>query len=106
MMSFTPDVSDDCLLVDGTESVTLEGSATIIVAGAKRGQLVQSELQLAALGLSTDDVAWNLPEVNLASIEPRIGDVIADANQERWTIVSVSSAVLSGVRRALCRRHR
>ena len=37
-MTFDPDIADDLLLVDGVETITLTGSSTVTVAGAKRGQ--------------------------------------------------------------------
>jgi hypothetical protein len=105
-MTFEPDITDDCLLVDGTETVTLDGSATVSVAGAKRGPITQRELEFGALGLEPNDVAWNLPEVSLAGTEPRAGDTIEQTGGTKWTVISVTKSTMTGVWRALCRRQK
>src|ERR1051325_6175178 len=100
-MTFEPDIADDCLLVDGTRTVTLHGAAVGPVAGAKRGAVSQHEVELQTLGLEPTDVAWNLPDVNLAGTEPRNGNSIEEAGGTRWTIVSVTKSALTGVWRAV-----
>ncbi|MBI3837675.1 MAG: hypothetical protein HY288_07050 [Planctomycetia bacterium] len=103
-MSFEPDVADDCLLVDGTETVTLHSTSVVSVAGAKRGSLSLEETEFRQVGLEASDLAWNLPQINLGGIEPRQGDAIEDAGGSRWTILSVTKSPLSGVWRAITRR--
>lgn len=103
-MSFEPNIATDCLLVDGTETVTLYADTVVSVEGAKRGQLTLSETEFRQLGLESSDLAWNLPEVNLAGVEPRQGDTIADAGGTRWTILSAQRSPLSQVWRAITRR--
>jgi hypothetical protein len=105
-MTFEPDISDDCMLVDGTETVTLRGSATVSVAGAKRGLLLKNELASGALGLEPSDLAWSLPEASLAGTQPRPGDAIEDATGTRWTILHASRAPLTALWRTLCRQQR
>jgi hypothetical protein len=105
-MTFDPDIADDCLLVDGTQTVTLHGTAVVSVAGAKRGPISQHDIELQTLGLEPTDVAWNLPQVNLAGTEPRNGDLIEEAAGTTWTIISVTKSALTGVWRAVCRRQR
>jgi hypothetical protein len=104
-MTFQPDVSADCLLVDGTETVMLHSTAAVTVAGAKRGQLTLAEIEFRQVGLESSDLAWNLPDVNLAGVRPRRGDAIEDGSGAQWTIQSVSFAPLTGVWRAITRRH-
>src|SRR5437867_1636314 len=105
-MTFKPDIADDCLLVDGTQTVTLHGTAVVPVAGAKRGSISQHEIELQTPELEPTDVTWNLPEVNLVGTEPRNGDSIEEATGARWTIISVTKSALSGVWRAACRQQR
>src|SRR5665213_607121 len=105
-MNFEPDVSLDCLLVDGTESVTLHGAAMVTVANAKRGQLTLPEVEFRQVGLEATDLAWSLPDVQLAGVTPRQGDTIVDASGTGWTILSVTKSPLSGVWRAVTRRQR
>ncbi len=105
-MSFDPDIADDCLLADGTEAVTLHGTALVSIAGAKRGRLTLAETEFRQLGLESSDLAWILPDVELAGVEPRRGDSIEDAGGTLWTILSVTKAPLSGVWRVISRRHR
>lgn len=103
-MNFEPDIADDCLLVDGTETVTLHSTIDVTVEGAKRGPLVLAEIEFRQVGLESSDLAWNLPVVNLSGVEPRQGDVIEDAGGVNWTILSASLSPLSGVWRAVTRR--
>ena len=103
-MSFEPELADDCLLVDGTETVTLHSTSMVEVAGAKRGRLTLEEMEFRQVGLEASDLAWNLPEVNLAGVEPRQGDTIEDSAGASWTILSAMRSPLSGVWRAVTRK--
>jgi hypothetical protein len=103
-MSFQPDIADDCLLVDGVETVTLHGTSAIAVDGAKRGRLALSEIEFRQVGLEASDITWILPVVSLAGVEPRRGDAIEDAAGVHWTILSVARSPLSGVWRAVTRK--
>jgi hypothetical protein len=103
-MSFEPDVANDCLLVDGTETVTLHSASVVSVEGAKRGPLTLAEMEFRQLGLESSDLAWNLPGVNLDGVEPRQGDAIEDASGTLWTILSVAESPLTRVWRAVTRR--
>lgn len=103
-MSFEPDVANDCLLVDGTETVTLHSTSVVSVEGAKRGPLNLAEMEFRQLGLESSDLAWNLPGVNLDGVEPRQGDAIEDASGVSWTILSVAQSPLTRVWRAVTRR--
>lgn len=104
-MTFDPEVTADCLLVDGAETVTLHSTTAVTVAGAKRGQLTLAEMEFRQIGLESTDLAWNLPAVNLAGVRPRRGDTIEDASGAHWTIQSATCAPLTGVWRAITRRH-
>jgi hypothetical protein len=104
-MTFDPDIADDRLLIDGTETVTLHSTSAVVVEGAKRGLLALAEMEFRQIGLESTDLAWNLPEVNLGGVEPRQGDTIEDAGGTQWTILSATRAPLSGVWRAVTRRH-
>lgn len=104
-MNFEPEISDDCLLVDGTETITLHSTSVVVVAGAKRGQLTLSEMEFRQVGLESTDLAWNLPEANLGGVEPRQGDSIEDASGAHWTVLSATRSPLSGVWRAVTRKH-
>lgn len=105
-MSFEPDIANDCLLIDGTESVTLEGTATVNVACAKRGAVSGRELMQPQLGLTADDVTWSIPDQSLAGIEPRVGDVLRDSTGTGWVLLTVSRSSLTRVWRAVCRKQR
>ncbi|REK19169.1 MAG: hypothetical protein DWQ37_01900 [Planctomycetota bacterium] len=103
-MTFDPDLSNDCLLVDGTETVTLHSTSTVAVEGAKRGQLTLEEIEFRQVGLESADLGWNLPEANLAGLVPRQGDAIEDAGGTFWTVLSARHSPLSGVWRVVTRR--
>jgi hypothetical protein len=103
-MSFEPDIADDCLLVDGIETVTLHSTSVVAVEGAKRARLVLSETEFRQVGLEAADMAWLLPDVSLEGVVPRQGDAIEDAGGTFWTILSIARSPLSGVWRAVTRR--
>ena len=103
-MNFQPDIADDCLLVDGTETITLHSTAVVSVEGAKRGPLMLTEMEFRQVGLESSDLAWNLPGILLGNVVPRQGDAIEDANGTWWTVLSVTKSPLSGVWRAITRQ--
>jgi hypothetical protein len=103
-MSFDPDVTGDCVLIDGMEPVTLHSTSVVSVEGAKRGRLTLSETEFRQVGLEPTDMAWLLPEVSLAGVTPRRGDAIEDSSGAHWTILSVTKSPLSAVWRAVTRR--
>ena len=105
-MNFEPDISDDYLLVDGTETVTLYGTTPVTVEGARRGRLTLAETEFRQLGIESTDLAWTLPEVNLSGVEPRRGDTIEDASGAPWTILSATHSPIAGVWRAATRLQR
>ena len=104
-MNFAPDIVQDALLVDGTETVTLHGTSIITVAGAKRGTLTLAETEFRQIGIESTDLAWNLPGVSLGDNVPRRGDSIEDASGAQWTILSATHSPLTDVWRAITRRH-
>lgn len=103
-MSFEPDITDDCLLLDGLETVTLHGSTSLVVEGAKRGRLSLAQMEFRQVGIESTDMAWALPAVNLGDVVPCQGDVIEDAAGTNWIILSASRAPLTAVWRAVTRR--
>jgi hypothetical protein len=103
-MTFEPDISDDCLLVDGTETITLHSTSVIAVEGARRGRLTLSDTEFRQVGLEAADLAWMLPDANLGGVVPRQGDAIEDAGGTFWTIHSAARSPLTGVWRAITRR--
>lgn len=104
-MNFAPDISQDSLLVDGTETVTLHGVASVTVAGAKRGTLTLAEMEFRQVGIESTDLAWSLPGASLGNARPRRGDSIEDAAAVHWTIQSAAHAPLTNVWRIVSRRH-
>lgn len=103
-MSFEPDIADDCLLVDGTETVTLHSTSVVVIEGAKRGRLSLSDTEFRQVGLEASDMAWLLPEASLAGVTPRRGDAIEDAGGTFWTVLSITRSPLSEVWRAITRQ--
>ena len=110
-MSFNFDPSDDLgLVADGVETVTLlRRGSTIDTAGetivrAVRRSMSAAEATILASGDVHKTVAgdglhtafavvWHLPCTELAAA-PRLGDVLLDADGQRWTILGVKHATL------------
>ena len=105
-MTFQPEIAQDCLLVDGAETITLEGAATTTVPGAKRGTLAHREISQAGLGLEPTDAVWALPEVSLQGARPQAGNRITQSDGTKWTILSAVHYQLTGVWRTICRQQR
>ncbi|HEX3725838.1 MAG TPA: hypothetical protein VHV08_06330 [Pirellulales bacterium] len=103
-MSFEPSLDNDCLLIDGTETVILHGTSDVTVTGAKRGRLELSDVEFRQVGLEAADLAWTLPGVNLGDVEPAQGDAIEDSSGTFWTIQSAALSPLTNRWRALTRR--
>jgi hypothetical protein len=105
-VTFDPDIADDLTLLDGVETVTLTGSSTLSVAGAKRGQQSTAQATSAAGVSEPSEMAWLLPGVNLADVIPQLGDRISDAGGTTWTITSTSYSPLTQAWRIGSRKQR
>ena len=107
-MTIDFDPTDDFAdVVDATESVTLKrrgtSSATAIAAALRRAvdthqasarNLYNTWKKPASAGhLTACDVIWHLPKEQLSEA-PRLGDLIVDADNARWTILDVRLATL------------
>ena len=96
-MTFDPG-NDFTSVSDGLEPVTVtrpgSSAATEVTHALRRavrtGELKQSEGQYTA-----SDVAWHLPVSQLPEA-PRLGDVIVDADDQRWSVLGVQKTTLQG----------
>jgi hypothetical protein len=113
-MSLNFDPSDDLgNVADGVETITLLrrgstiGEAGEVVTGAVRRAMSAAEAAIVTSGDVRKNVAgdgqhtalsvvWHLPVAQLA-VAPRLGDVILDGENRRWTILEVKHTTL-GVR--------
>ena len=107
-MTFDPELADDALLVDGTETVTYRvqaAGAGSPISGALRRELSRSELAMGALaGIEATELAWNLPGTSLGAIEPTQGDTITDSQGAVWIVVAARRTNMTGVWRVMCRK--
>lgn len=107
-MTIDFDPTDDFAdIVDGTEAVTLKrrgtSSETAIANALRRAvdtheaaarNLYNTWKKPASAGRHTaGDVIWHLPKEQL-SVAPRLGDLIVDADNARWTVLEVGLATL------------
>jgi hypothetical protein len=106
------DPSDDLSTVaDGTETVTLlrrgrtPGDAGTVIAYALRRAITAGEAAIISTGdvrkqapsggrQLAEDLVWHLPVAELPDA-PRLGDVILDGDNHRWTILTVKRATLA-----------
>ena len=103
-LDFNPgdDLAD---VMDGLTSVTLlrpGSSNTIDVAHALCRTVRTREIRKSEGRYTAGDVAWHLPDGEL-SWPPRVGDVIVDADDRRWTVLDVQATTLEGRWRCVCR---
>jgi hypothetical protein len=91
-MALDFDPTDDLAgVVDGLTSVTLTrpgSSITCEVTHALRGPLGTREAERSEGRYAASDAAWHLPASEL-SVPPQLGDVIVDADGQRWTVLDV-----------------
>ncbi len=105
------DPSDDLsTLTDGTEAITLlrrgstPGAGGTVIAHALRRAITAGQAAIVNRGdvrkyvvsdgqYTALDLVWHLP-VSELSDAPRLGDVILDGDNQRWTILTVKKATL------------
>jgi hypothetical protein len=84
---------------DATEAVTLRrrgtspGSPGTVVPHALRRAVTTREAAQSHGRYTASDVTWHLPTGELPE-SPRLGDVIADGEGRRWTVLEVQLATL------------
>jgi hypothetical protein len=103
------DPSDDLIdIADNLEPVTLlrrGGTSGTVIPHALRRAMSASEATIVARGdvhkivpsggqHAAATVIWHLPVSELA-VAPRLGDVILDAQNQRWTILNVKQTTLA-----------
>lgn len=92
-LSFTP--GDDFVAVtDGMSSVTLtqsQGSLSVEVMHALHRAMETKEAKQSGGRYTVNDVVWHLPASELPE-PPRLGDLLVDAQGQRWTILQVQAA--------------
>jgi hypothetical protein len=100
------DPSDDLAgVADGLSPVTVTrpgSSAATEVAHALRCAITAREAERAEGQYTASDVAWHLPATELPAA-PRLGDVIVDAEGQRWTVLSVQRTTMERRWRCVCR---
>ena len=105
-MTIQFDPGDDLAeVVDGLEQVTVTrpgSSNSTQVAHALRRTVKIRELKEWDGQYRASDVTWHLPVSELAS-RPRLGDVIIDADRQRWTVCDVRKATACVRWRCVCR---
>jgi len=105
-MTLDFDPSNDLAdVADGMTSVTITrpGSSTRTdVAHALRRVIRTREAAKSKGRYTAGDVTWHLPTSEL-SVAPRLGDVILDEADQRWTVVDVHKTTLDGTWRCVSR---
>ena len=94
-------------VTDGLEAVTLErrGSDDTAITNALQRAIDDREIAESNGKLVAGDVRWHIPVVE-ASTKPRLGDVIKDASDLRFTILDVQNATLEHRFRCIARNLR
>ena len=103
-MDFDP-TDDFSNTSDGLTSLTVTrpgGSASSEVTHALRCPIRTREAEKSGGRYTASDVTWHLPASEL-SAAPRPGDVIVDAEGQRWTVLDVAESTLSGRWRCVSR---
>jgi len=103
-MDFDP-TDDFANTSDGLTSVTLirpGGSASTEVNHALRRPVRTREAEKSGGCYTASDVTWHLPASELSGA-PRPGDVIVDAEGQRWTVLDVTETTLGARWRCVSR---
>jgi len=105
-MALEFDPSDDLAgVVDGLAAVTVTrpgSSAATEVTHALRRVVRTREAEQSEGRYTAGDVAWHLPASEL-STAPRPGDVIVEADGQRWTVLDVDETTLDSRWRCVAR---
>ena len=107
-MAVTFDPSTDFEdVVDGLEAVTIvrRGSSTTSITNALQRAISDHEIAESNGQLKAGDVRWHFPTVEADTV-PRLGDVVLDANEDRYTILDVQHATLEKRYRCIARNLR
>lgn len=94
-LAFDPG-SDLARVADGLETVTVTrpgSSVATLVPGALRSAVRSRQIAESAGRYTASDAAWHLPVAQVAE-PPRVGDVIVDAADQRWTVLNVEKKSL------------
>jgi len=94
-------------VVDGLEAVTIvrRGSSTTSITNALQRAISDHEIAESNGQLKAGDVRWHFPTVEADTV-PRLGDVVLDANEDRYTILDVQHATLEKRYRCIARNLR
>jgi len=90
--------NDFAQLVDGLESVDLHrrhSSETVTISAAHRHEAISSEANPSDGLVQQADAIWHL-QMPTSESAPKIGDVVLDENQRRWTILETQELSLLG----------
>jgi len=105
-MAIQFDPGDDLAgVADGLEAVTVTrpgSSAATGVAHALRRAVRTSEVKQSEGQYAATDVVWHLPVSELPEA-PRLGDVIVDSTDQRWSVLSVQKTTQQVRWRCVCR---
>jgi hypothetical protein len=91
-------LDDFATITDGLQAVTLDrlgSSEDTAIAHALRRAVTHKEIEAGDGSTLMSDVQWNLSQVECVE-RPDLGDAIEDADGERWVVMSVVDATLSG----------
>ena len=105
-MTIQFDAGNDLVdVVDGLAQVTVTrpgSSDSTQVAHALRRKVKAREIRKLDGHYRASDVTWHLPTSEMMS-RPRLGDVIIDADGQRWTVLDAREATVDSRWRCVCR---
>ncbi len=105
-MTFDADIDTDCLLIDGTETITLHSTSVVSVEGTKRGRLALAETEFRQVGLNRSISPGICPTCRSPAWCRGRETRSKTPAGHFWTILSANFAPLSGVWRVVTRRQR
>lgn len=103
-------IADHYTFFHEREHVTYEvakkgGNVLFPVTDALRGQLDFREMAASNGRYITGDISFSIPQEILSplSITPKMGDVIVDSSNQRWTCLNAAFGVVRTMHRLVCR---
>ncbi|HEX3870238.1 MAG TPA: hypothetical protein VHV77_07380 [Pirellulales bacterium] len=108
MMGLAENIANDLKVLDGamTVIVTTAAGISVTVPDVLPAAAEQQELSMldGTLGMESRVRTFHLPVASLGTLEPACGDLISEADGQRWRVKSVRLATLGTRLKATCFR--
>ena len=105
----TLDIGGDYTIFDNGETVTLrqirpDGATSVTIDNAVGGLVNRQRLNAAGIDIVGDEKGFSLNSTQAGAKGVQVDDIIIDASNVRWRVLSASQATLDTRYTVICRR--